>query len=77
MPYGAPQTNDFTAMYTARFQRNEGTQVELMFVDPMGMGTLETTDDDFQNAVDALSTAGWTFLGGTKVYDTRESVNPS
>jgi hypothetical protein len=78
MSYSDPQAVDITATYIATFQHVNGTQVQLMFIDPAGMGTTPTTNDDFQSAIDALSAAiGWTFQSGRKDYYTREMVTPS
>jgi hypothetical protein len=77
MPYSPPQIDTVFATYTARFQLNGGTEIDLMFVDPLGMGTQPNTDSDFQAAVDALAAAGWTCERASKRYTTVETVIPS
>ena len=78
MSYENPVSQQLLAKYEAVFQHVNGTQVQVTFYDPLNNGTTQTTNDDFQSAIDALSNStGWSFVSSTKSYPTTESVTPT
>lgn len=79
MSYGSPVTDILVPVtYVATFENVNGTLVQLSWYDPNVNGELETTNDDFQSALDSMANAaGWTFVNSKKTYGTKEVVNPT